>query len=269
MRRFSGNSAELDFDSVQHPAASSWSAAAPRRSSAAAGSRASTTHRRDPRRRRGGPVQRVSELVNDAGRGASSTSGACRWKSQACRRPRSGATCKGATCCRSCRGTWSASTPSRRLRARPYQWSAWRPKERQLRVVDGEACQTRTRSSAQGENRSASGGRAHRRDPGQRRERARAAPARREQATARPGRPGSHRTAYRVLRHPTVANKVVPDPLATAPWAGCPPRPDGRPWRVPVADCAVTLADFESTLGEAMSMGEHRLAMLDAPLPAA
>ena len=38
------------------------------------------------------------------------------------------------------------------------------------------------------------------------------------------------------------------------------------PWQVPVADCAVTLADFSGFAGEAMSMGERTpLAALDAP----
>jgi phosphoribosylformylglycinamidine synthase len=38
------------------------------------------------------------------------------------------------------------------------------------------------------------------------------------------------------------------------------------PWQVPVADCAVTLADYKGFAGEAMSMGERTpLAALDAP----
>jgi len=38
------------------------------------------------------------------------------------------------------------------------------------------------------------------------------------------------------------------------------------PWQIPVADCAVTLADFKGFAGEAMSMGERTpLAALDAP----
>jgi phosphoribosylformylglycinamidine synthase len=38
------------------------------------------------------------------------------------------------------------------------------------------------------------------------------------------------------------------------------------PWQVPVADCAVTLADFQGFAGEAMSMGERTpLASLNAP----
>ena len=38
------------------------------------------------------------------------------------------------------------------------------------------------------------------------------------------------------------------------------------PWQVPVADCAVTLADYQGFAGEAMSMGERTpLAALNAP----
>src|SRR5690606_19300183 len=38
------------------------------------------------------------------------------------------------------------------------------------------------------------------------------------------------------------------------------------PWQVPVADCAVTLADYRGFDGEAMSMGERTpLAAIDAP----
>ena len=38
------------------------------------------------------------------------------------------------------------------------------------------------------------------------------------------------------------------------------------PWQVPVADCAVTLADYSGFRGEAMAMGERTpLAALDAP----
>ena len=37
------------------------------------------------------------------------------------------------------------------------------------------------------------------------------------------------------------------------------------PWQVPVADCAVTLTDFDGYAGEAMAMGERTpLALLDA-----
>src|SRR5690606_16312420 len=38
------------------------------------------------------------------------------------------------------------------------------------------------------------------------------------------------------------------------------------PWQVPVADCAITLADYQGYRGEAMSMGERTpLAVIDAP----
>src|SRR5690606_17100647 len=37
------------------------------------------------------------------------------------------------------------------------------------------------------------------------------------------------------------------------------------PWQVPVADCAVTLADYEGFAGEAMSIGERTpVALIDA-----
>jgi phosphoribosylformylglycinamidine synthase len=38
------------------------------------------------------------------------------------------------------------------------------------------------------------------------------------------------------------------------------------PWQVPVADCAVTLADFKGVAGEAMALGERTpLAAINAP----
>lgn len=73
--------------------------------------------------------------------------------------------------------------------------------------------------------------------------------------------------AYRVLRHPTVANKSFLITIGDRTVGGLSSRDQMvGPWQVPVADCAVTLADFEGTRGEAMSMGERTpLAMLDAP----
>jgi phosphoribosylformylglycinamidine synthase len=55
--------------------------------------------------------------------------------------------------------------------------------------------------------------------------------------------------------------------LATAPWVGLTHRDQMvGPWQVPVADCAVTLADFKGFAGEAMSMGERTpLASVNAP----
>jgi hypothetical protein len=47
-------------------------------------------------------------------------------------------------------------------------------------------------------------------------------------------------------------------------------RPDGGPWQVPVADCAVTAMGFETYVGEAMAIGERTpLALLDGPAPGA
>ena len=71
----------------------------------------------------------------------------------------------------------------------------------------------------------------------------------------------------RVLRHPTVANKNFLITIGDRAVGGVVARDQMvGPWQVPVADCAVTLADFESTRGEAMAMGEKTpLAVLDAP----
>ena len=73
--------------------------------------------------------------------------------------------------------------------------------------------------------------------------------------------------AYRVLRHPTVANKSFLITIGDRTVGGLSSRDQMvGPWQVPVADCAVTLADYEGFRGEAMSMGERTpIAMLDAP----
>ncbi|HUH88771.1 MAG TPA: phosphoribosylformylglycinamidine synthase [Pusillimonas sp.] len=70
----------------------------------------------------------------------------------------------------------------------------------------------------------------------------------------------------RVLRHPTVANKTFLITIGDRSVGGLNSRDQMvGPWQVPVADCAVTLADFESTRGEAMAMGERTpLAVIDA-----
>jgi len=70
-----------------------------------------------------------------------------------------------------------------------------------------------------------------------------------------------------VLRHPTVASKRFLVTIGDRTVGGLSHRdPMVGPWQVPVADCAVTLADFEGFGGEAMSMGERTpLAALDAP----
>jgi phosphoribosylformylglycinamidine synthase len=73
--------------------------------------------------------------------------------------------------------------------------------------------------------------------------------------------------AFDVLRHPTVASKRFLVTIGDRTVGGLSHRdPMVGPWQVPVADCAVTLADFRGFRGEAMAMGERTpLAALDAP----
>lgn len=75
------------------------------------------------------------------------------------------------------------------------------------------------------------------------------------------------KVAFDVLRHPTVASKRFLITIGDRTVGGLSHRdPMVGPWQVPVADCAVTLADFAGVAGEAMSMGERTpLAALDAP----
>ena len=70
-----------------------------------------------------------------------------------------------------------------------------------------------------------------------------------------------------VLAHPTVASKRFLITIGDRTVGGLTHRdPMVGPWQVPVADCAVTLADYAGFAGEAMSMGERTpLAALDAP----
>jgi phosphoribosylformylglycinamidine synthase len=70
-----------------------------------------------------------------------------------------------------------------------------------------------------------------------------------------------------VLSHPTVASKRFLITIGDRTVGGLSHRDQMvGPWQVPVADCAVTLADFTGFAGEAMSMGERTpLAALDAP----
>ncbi|QTN28899.1 phosphoribosylformylglycinamidine synthase [Rhodoferax sp. AJA081-3] len=70
-----------------------------------------------------------------------------------------------------------------------------------------------------------------------------------------------------VLAHPTVASKRFLVTIGDRTVGGLTHRDQMvGPWQVPVADCAVTLADFKGFAGEAMSMGERTpLAALDAP----
>ncbi|MDP3835798.1 MAG: phosphoribosylformylglycinamidine synthase [Hydrogenophaga sp.] len=69
-----------------------------------------------------------------------------------------------------------------------------------------------------------------------------------------------------VLSHPTVASKRFLITIGDRTVGGLSHRDQMvGPWQVPVADCAVTLADFQGFAGEAMSMGERTpLAALDA-----
>ena len=73
--------------------------------------------------------------------------------------------------------------------------------------------------------------------------------------------------AFDVLRHPTVASKRFLVTIGDRTVGGLNHRDQMvGPWQVPVADCAVTLADYAGFRGEAMSMGERTpLASLDAP----
>ena len=71
----------------------------------------------------------------------------------------------------------------------------------------------------------------------------------------------------KVLSHPTVASKRFLISIGDRAVGGLTHRDQMvGPWQVPVADCAVTLADFKGFAGEAMSMGERTpLAALNAP----
>jgi len=73
--------------------------------------------------------------------------------------------------------------------------------------------------------------------------------------------------AIKVLSHPTVASKRFLVTIGDRTVGGLTHRDQMvGPWQVPVADCAVTLADFSGFAGEAMAMGERTpLAALDAP----
>ncbi|MDE1712152.1 phosphoribosylformylglycinamidine synthase (plasmid) [Chromobacterium amazonense] len=74
-------------------------------------------------------------------------------------------------------------------------------------------------------------------------------------------------TAYRVLRHPTVADKSFLITIGDRTVGGMTARDQmvGR-WQVPVADVAVTTMGFNTYRGEAMAMGERTpSALLNAP----
>jgi len=73
--------------------------------------------------------------------------------------------------------------------------------------------------------------------------------------------------AYRVLRHPAVADKTFLIAIGDRTVGGlCSRDPFVGPWQVPVADCAVTLMDFDNVSGEAFAIGERTpLASVNAP----
>src|SRR5690348_9936721 len=73
--------------------------------------------------------------------------------------------------------------------------------------------------------------------------------------------------AHRVMRHPTVAAKHFLVAIGDRTVGGlCARDPFVGPWQTPVADCAVTLLDFEGYAGEAFAIGERTpLALIDAP----
>ncbi|WP_395684998.1 phosphoribosylformylglycinamidine synthase [Caenimonas koreensis] len=73
--------------------------------------------------------------------------------------------------------------------------------------------------------------------------------------------------AIKVLGHPTVASKRFLITIGDRTVGGLSHRDQMvGPWQVPVADCAVTLADYAGFAGEAMSMGERTpLAAINAP----
>ena len=74
----------------------------------------------------------------------------------------------------------------------------------------------------------------------------------------------------RVLRAPAVGSKSFLVTIGDRTVGGlCARDPMVGPWQVPVADCAVTLADFDGYAGEAMAMGERTpVALLSAPASA-
>ncbi|MGB9128019.1 MAG: phosphoribosylformylglycinamidine synthase [Thiobacillus sp.] len=72
---------------------------------------------------------------------------------------------------------------------------------------------------------------------------------------------------YRVLAMPGVASKMFLIAIGDRTVGGLTARDQCvGPWQVPVADCAITLAGYQTTLGEVFSIGEKApLALIDAP----
>ncbi len=77
---------------------------------------------------------------------------------------------------------------------------------------------------------------------------------------------GLDEAVQRVLRMPGVGSKNFLITIGDRSVGGlCSRDPMVGPWQVPVADCAVTLADFDGYAGEAMAMAERApVALLDA-----
>ena len=73
--------------------------------------------------------------------------------------------------------------------------------------------------------------------------------------------------AVSVLKHPTVASKSFLITIGDRSVGGTSVRDQFvGPWQVPVADCAITAADYAGFRGEAMTMAERTpLAVIDAP----
>ncbi len=78
---------------------------------------------------------------------------------------------------------------------------------------------------------------------------------------------GLQQACITVLAHPTVASKRFLVTIGDRTVGGLSHRDQMvGPWQVPVADCAVTLADYRGFAGEAMAMGERTpLASTNAP----
>jgi phosphoribosylformylglycinamidine synthase len=75
-----------------------------------------------------------------------------------------------------------------------------------------------------------------------------------------------HEAGLRVLAHPTVAAKNFLITIGDRSVGGLTARDQMvGPWQMPVADCAITLAGFDTHAGEAMAIGERTpLALIDA-----
>jgi phosphoribosylformylglycinamidine synthase len=89
----------------------------------------------------------------------------------------------------------------------------------------------------------------------------------RDAQAGQPDRRDLQKAVINVLASPTVASKRFFITIGDRTVGGLSHRDQMvGPWQVPVADCAVTLADFKGFAGEAMSMGERTpLASVNAP----